>query len=135
MRFQYRKYPTHLRTKRLQRESSCFLTKNFRIRQISTIWNLVFAFPLRIILKLRKLSFKKDNRSGSFITVRISRRIQRVDIYLANERSFLAFFSSKLGHIFGSNVGNGFGVMLRGKLPEKPEFAYDILSYDIHGPD
>ena len=32
-----------------------------------------------------------------------------------------------LGHIFGSNVGNEFGVMLRGKGPHKPEFAYDIV--------
>ena len=37
------------------------------------------------------------------------------------------FSSTGLGHIFGSNVGNEFGVMLRGKGPEKPEFAYDIV--------
>ena len=32
-----------------------------------------------------------------------------------------------LGHIFGSNVGNEFGVMLRKKSPHKPEIAYDIV--------
>ena len=32
-----------------------------------------------------------------------------------------------LGHIFGSNVGNVFGVMMRGKGPHKPELAYDIV--------
>ena len=31
------------------------------------------------------------------------------------------------GHIFGSNVGNELGEMLRGKRPHKPEFAYDIF--------
>ena len=31
-----------------------------------------------------------------------------------------------LGHILGSNVGNEFGVMLRGKGPHKPDFAYDV---------
>ena len=32
-----------------------------------------------------------------------------------------------LGHIFGSNVGNEIGVMLRGNGPHKPELAYDIV--------
>ena len=32
-----------------------------------------------------------------------------------------------LGHIFGRNVGNEFGVMLRRRGPRKPEFAYDIV--------
>ena len=53
--------------------------------------------------------------------------IQEIEIYLANERSSLAFFSTDLGHIFGSNVGNEFGVMLRRKGPHKPESAYDIV--------
>ena len=59
--------------------------------------------------------------------VKVSRRTQKVGIYLANEGSGLAFFSTDLGLIFGSNVGNEFGVMLRGKRPHKPEFAYDIV--------
>ena len=57
----------------------------------------------------------------------MSRRTQNVEIYLANEASVLAFFSTDLGHIFGSNVGNEFGVMLRGKGPHQPEFAYNIV--------
>ena len=54
-------------------------------------------------------------------------RTQKVEIYLANEGSGLAFFSTDLGHIFGSKVRNEFGVMLRGKGPHKPEFPYDIV--------
>ena len=57
----------------------------------------------------------------------MSRRTQKVEIYLANEVSGLASFSTDLGHIFGSNVGKEFGVMLRGKGPQKPELAYDIV--------
>ena len=57
----------------------------------------------------------------------MSRRTQKVESYLANEGSGLAFFSTDLGHFFGSNVGNEFGVRLRGKGPHKPEFAYDIV--------
>ena len=57
----------------------------------------------------------------------MSRRTQKIEIYLANERSGLAFFCTDLGHIFGSNVGNESGVMLREKGPPKPDFAYDIV--------
>ena len=53
--------------------------------------------------------------------------MQNVEIYLANEGSGLAFTSTDLGHIFGKIVGKEFGVMMRGKGPHKPEFAYDIV--------
>ena len=55
------------------------------------------------------------------------RRTHKVEIYIANEGSGLAFFSTDLGNIFRSYVGNEIGVMLRGKGPHKPEFAYDIV--------
>ena len=45
---------------------------------------------------------------------------------LANDTSGLAFCSTDLGHIFGNNVGNEFGVLMIGKGPHEPEFAYDI---------
>ena len=69
---------------------------------------------------------EKHNHSENCIKVKVSRRRQKVEIYLANEASGLAYFRTDLGHIFGSNVGNEFGVMLRGKGPHKPEFA-DIV--------
>ena len=37
------------------------------------------------------------------------------------------FFSTDLGRTFGGNVGNAFEVMLGGKGPHKPEFAYNIV--------
>ena len=70
---------------------------------------------------------KRHNHREKCIKVKVSRRTKNVEIYLANEGSGLAFFSRDLGHTFGSNVGNEFGVMLRGKGPHKPEFAYDIV--------
>ena len=54
-------------------------------------------------------------------------KTQKVEIYLANEKFGLPFFSTDLGHIFGSNIRIDFGVMLRGKGPHKPESAYDIV--------
>ena len=70
---------------------------------------------------------EKHNHSENCIEVKVSRKTQNVEIYLANEASGLAFFSTDLGHIFGSDVGNEFGVMLRRRGPHKPEFAYDIV--------
>ena len=62
---------------------------------------------------------ERHNHSKNWITDRVSRRTQKDEVYIANEGSGLAFFSTNLGHIFGSNVGNKFGVMLRGKGPHK----------------
>ena len=70
---------------------------------------------------------ERHNHSKNCIKVKVSRKTQKVEIYLANEATGLAYFSTDLGHIFGSNVGKEFGVMLRGKGPHKPEFAYDIV--------
>ena len=48
-------------------------------------------------------------------------------IRLANDTSGLAFCSTDFGHIFGSNVGNQFGVLMKRKGPDEPQFAYDIV--------
>ena len=66
---------------------------------------------------------ERHNHSENCIKNKVSRRTQKVEIYLANEGSGFAFFSTDLRHLFGSNVGSEFGVMLRGKGPHKPEFA------------
>ena len=65
------------------------------------------------------------NHSENCVTVEVSRRTQNVEIYIVNEGSSLAFFSTDLGHICGSNIGNESGVMLRGKRPHKAKFPYD----------
>ena len=70
---------------------------------------------------------ERHNHSEKCIKVKVSRRTQKVEIYLAKEGSGLSFFNTDLGHIFGSNVGNEFGLMLTGKGPHKSEFAYDIV--------
>ena len=75
---------------------------------------------------------EKHHHGENCITVKVSRRTQKVEIYLAIEGSGLPFFSTDLGHIFGSIVGNDFAVMLRGEGPYKPELAYDIVR--IHSP-
>ena len=52
--------------------------------------------------------------------------MRKVEIYLANERTGLAFFITHLGHIFGSNVSNELSNVERDG-PHPPKFAYDIV--------
>ena len=80
-----------------------------------------------IVEAMNTLIQERQSHNPKYITVEESRSSQKTEIYLANERSGLAFFRTDLGHIFGSNVCNEFGVMLRRKGPQKPEFAYDIV--------
>ena len=80
-----------------------------------------------IVEAMSTLIQERHNHSENYITVKVSRRTQKVEIYLANEGSGLAFFSRDLGHVFGNIVGIEFGLKLRGKGPHKPEFAYDIV--------
>ena len=47
-------------------------------------------------------------------------------MYLAKEKSSLANSSAYFGHIFGGDVRNDLGILMRGKGPQEPTFAYDI---------
>ena len=101
-----------------------------KVSKLSEFYNLEPAFHpsiTDIVEAMNTLLQKRHTHSEICIRVKMSRRTQKVDIYLASERYGLAVFSTDPGHIFGSNVGNEFGVMLRWKGPNKPEFAYDIV--------
>ena len=76
---------------------------------------------------LNTLIQERHNQRESCITVELSQRRQKVEIYLANEGSGVALSSTDLGHIFGNNAGNEFGVMLKGKRPHKQKFAFDLI--------
>ena len=70
---------------------------------------------------------KMNNHNEICITVKVSRRSQKVVIILANDTSGLAFCSTDLVHIFVNNVGNQFGVLMKRKGPHEPKFAYDLV--------
>ena len=70
---------------------------------------------------------ERNNDNEICITVKVPRRSQKVVIILANDTSGLAFCSTDLGHIFGNNVGNEFGVLMIGKGPLEPQFGYDVV--------
>ena len=88
-----------------------------------------------ILEAMNVLIQEKNHHNETCITVKVSRRTQKNVIMLANDTSGPAFCSIDLGYIFGNKVGNEFGVLMIGKGPHEPEFAYDIvriLSLMIH---
>ena len=82
---------------------------------------------MNIVEAMNTLIHERHNHTGNFITVKVSLGTQKLRFKLTKKESGLAFFSTDLGHIFGSNVGNEFGVMLRGKRPHRLENAFDII--------
>ena len=80
-----------------------------------------------IVQSMNTLIQEKNNHNETCITVKVSRRSQKIVIILASDTSGLALCSTDLGHNFGNNVGNQFGVLMEGKGPHEPEFAYDIV--------
>ena len=80
-----------------------------------------------IVEAMNRLIQERNNHNETCIRVKVSRRTQKVVILLGNGTSGLAFCSTDLGHIFGNNVGNEFGVLMIGKGPAEPQFAYDIV--------
>ena len=80
-----------------------------------------------IVEAMNTLIQEINNHNETCITVKVSRRTQKVVIMLANDTSGLAFCRTDLGHIFDNNVGNEIGVLMIRKGPHEPEFAYDIV--------
>ena len=70
---------------------------------------------------------QRNNHNETCITLKVICRTQKVLIMLPCDTSGLAFCSADLGYIFGNKVGNEYGVLMIGKSPNEPEFAYDIV--------
>ena len=66
-----------------------------------------------IVEAMNTLIQERNHHNETCITVEVSRRTQKVVIMLANDTSGLAFCSINLGHNFGNNVGNEFGVLMK----------------------
>ena len=80
-----------------------------------------------IVEAMNMLIQERINYYETCITVKVSRSTQKVVIMLAKDTPDISFCSTDLGHIFGKNVGNEFGVLMIGKSPHEHEFAYDIV--------
>ena len=80
-----------------------------------------------IVEAINTLIQERHNHNENCTTVKVSQRTQNNETYFAKEKSGLSFFRADPGHVFGSNVGNDIGVILTGKRPHKPEFAYHFV--------
>ena len=87
----------------------------------------LYSSKADLVEALNTLIQERNNHRDTCITMKVSRVTQKVKVYLANEESSLAIFSTDLGHIFGGDVRNDSGIRMRGKEPHKPTFAYDIV--------
>ena len=95
-----------------------FFDENYS--QSTSTYNLepgLYTSITDIVEAMNMLIQEKNNHSETWITVKVSRRTQKVVVMLANDTSGLAFCSIDLGHFFGNNVGNEFGVLMIGKGP------------------
>ena len=105
-----------------------FFDENF-LKSTST-YNLqpgLYTSITDFVEAMNTLVQEKNTHNETCITVKVSRRSQKVVTILANDTSGLAFCGTDLGHVFGNNVGNQFGVLMKGKGPHEPQFAYDIV--------
>ena len=68
-----------------------------------------------IVEAMNRLIQERNNHNETCITVKVSRRTQKVVIMLANDTPGLAFCSTDLGHVFGNKVGNELGVLMKKK--------------------
>ena len=80
-----------------------------------------------IVEAMNTLIQERNNQIDTCITIKVSRVTQKVKVYLSNEESSLAIFSSDLGYLFRGDVRNDSGMLMRGKKPHEPTFAYDIV--------
>ena len=101
-----------------------------KLSNSSSTYNLepgLYTSITDIVEAMNMLIHQRNNHNKNCITVKVSRRTQKVVIMLEYDTFGLAFCSTDLGHIFGNNVGNEFGVLMIEKGPHAPQFAYDIV--------
>ena len=80
-----------------------------------------------IVEAMNRLIRERNNHSDTCITIKFSGVTQKVKVYLAKEESSLPISSTDLEHIFGGDVRNVLGILMSGKGPHEPAFAYDIV--------
>ena len=76
---------------------------------------------------MNSLIQKRNNHNKNCNGVKLDRKTQKVAFSHVNDESNLVISSIDLGHIFGGDFRNDRGILMLGKGPHKPLFAYDIV--------
>ena len=87
----------------------------------------LYSSTTDIVEAMNTLKQERNNHGDTCIKIKVSCVTQKIKLYLANEESSLAIFRTDLGHIFGGDVGNDWGILMCGKGSHEPTFAYDIV--------
>ena len=87
----------------------------------------LYHFTTDIVGAMHSLIQNRNNHNTTCISVKVDRRTQKVAFSLVNDESSLVIFSIDLGHIFGGDVRNDWGILMLDKGPYKPLFPYDIV--------
>ena len=101
-----------------------------KLSKSTTTYNLepgLYTSITDIVEAMNTLINERNNHNETWITVKVSRRTQKVVIMLANVTSGLVFGTTDMGHSFGNNARNELGVLMIGEGPHEPEFAYEIV--------
>ena len=88
-----------------------------------------------IVESMNSLIQNRNNHNTTCISVKVDRRTQKVESLLVSYESCLVITSIELAHIFGGDFRNDREILMFGRGPHKPLFAYDIvriLSLMIH---
>ena len=94
-----------------------------KISKSTSTYNLepgLYTSITDIVEAVKMLIQERNNHNENYITVKVSRRKQKVVVILANDTSVPSFCSTNLGHIFRNNVGNQFGLLMKGKVLLNP---------------
>ena len=87
-----------------------------KLSKSTSTYNLepgLYTSITNIVEAMNTLIQERNNHNETCITVKVSRRSQKVVIILANDTSGLAIRSTDFGHIFSNNVGNQFRVLMK----------------------
>ena len=80
-----------------------------------------------IVEAMTSLIQDRNNHTETCTRKKVCRRTHLIDVSHVKEEYSLVISSLDLGHIFGGDVCNDMGILMRGKGPHTPMFAYDIV--------
>ena len=80
-----------------------------------------------ILEAMKTLKQERKHHKDTCIIIKVIGISQNIKLYLRNKESNLAISGTDLGHMFGGDVRKDLGIVMRGKGPHKPTFAYDLF--------
>ena len=101
-----------------------------KLSNSTTAYNLgrgLYTSFTDIVEAMNTLIQERNNHNETCITVKVSRRSQKIVFMFANDTSGLTFCSTDLVQVFSNNVGNEFGVLMIGKVLTSPSLPATLF--------